>query len=321
MRVTTAGQTQTIIARLQNAQQRLADAQRKVTTGLKVEKLSDDPTSGAAIMQAGAGLRGVAQYTRNVDRLKTSLDVEDSVLQQLGDLTARARELGVTANSATANATSRAASASELRQLLGQAVSLGNTKIGDTYVFGGLSNDGRAPFDVDAPQWVPTDAPAAGAPPGTPDTPRFPTGEATVEAGAGGQRLAGAHDGTTVFLGRAADGTPDPGRGIIPALKQMLDALGSGDQSAVASALGTLDSADLGLQATVGDLGARQNHADTLSAGLAALGGTLTQQKSDLSEADAEQSITEMLARQTAYQAAMLASSKVMGVSLADYLR
>jgi flagellin-like hook-associated protein FlgL len=34
-----------------------------------------------------------------------------------------------------------------------------------------------------------------------------------------------------------------------------------------------------------------------------------------------EQAITEMMQRQMAYQAAMLASSKVMGLSLADYIR
>ena len=34
-----------------------------------------------------------------------------------------------------------------------------------------------------------------------------------------------------------------------------------------------------------------------------------------------EKAITEMVARQTAYQAAMLASSRVMGLSLTEYLR
>jgi len=38
-------------------------------------------------------------------------------------------------------------------------------------------------------------------------------------------------------------------------------------------------------------------------------------------EVDAAEAFTEAVARQTAYQAAMLASSRVMGLSLADYLR
>jgi flagellar hook-associated protein 3 FlgL len=146
-------------------------------------------------------------------------------------------------------------------------------------------------------------------------------GERAVEAGAGGQRLVGPHDGTSIFLGRAPDGSPDPSVGLLPALRAMAAALETGTQGDVADALGALQTAEAGLQATVGDVGARQNHADTLSGGLAALQETLERHKSDLSEVDAEQAVTEMLARQTAYQAAMLASSKVMGTSLADYLR
>jgi flagellar assembly factor FliW len=60
-------------------------------------------------------------------------------------------------------------------------------------------------------------------------------------------------------------------------------------------------------------VGARQNQADTIKTGLQAIEATLTQQKSDLSELDAERAITEMLARQTAYQSAMLASSRSWG--------
>lgn len=321
MRVTTAGQTHSIITRLQTASRRLEEAQRRAITGKKSETLSEDPTVGSAVMQSAAGLRGVTQYQRNVDRVRTSLDAADAVLQQLGEITARARELGVAANSATSNAQARAASAREVHALLGQAVALGNTRLGDGYLFGGASNDGRPPFTRDATPWVPADPPPAGSPPGTPDVPRFPTGALEVEAGAGGQRLLGAHDGTSVFLGRAPDGTPDPAAGVLPALRALLDALEGGQQADVATALGTLERADAGLQATVGEVGARQNHADTLAGGLAALQETLARQQSELSEVDAEQAITEMAARQTAYQAAMLASSKVLAVSLADYLR
>jgi flagellin-like hook-associated protein FlgL len=55
--------------------------------------------------------------------------------------------------------------------------------------------------------------------------------------------------------------------------------------------------------------------------GIDALTASLAEQKSGLAEVDMEQAITEMLARQTAYQSAMLASSKVMGLSLTDYIR
>jgi flagellar hook-associated protein 3 FlgL len=317
MRVTTAGQTQATITRLMDAQRRLAEAQQRATSGLRVEKVSDDPTSASAIMQAGSGVRAVAQYARNVDRVSASLDAEDSALQQVTDLLTRAKELGVGANSASADGNARAAAAAEVRALLAQAVSVANTKVGDDYLFGGLNSDGRPPFDPDGALFVPADPPPAGSPPGAPPVPRFPAGTRIVEAGAGGQRAQGAHDGTTVFLG----GAPGGSTGVLPALRQLEAALTGGDQTQLGAALGALDAAFTGLQTTVGEVGARQNQADALKTGLAALDATLAQQKSGLSEVDAEQAITEMISRQTAYQAAMLASSRVMGMSLADYLR
>ncbi len=316
MRVTTAGQTRAIIARLLDSQSKLADAQQRATSGLKVAKMSDDPTAASAIVRDSAALRGVAQYTRNVQGVTASLNVEDGALQQVNDLLDRAKELGIAANTSTATPNSRAAAAAEVQQLLSQAIALGNTKNGDEYVFGGTSNDGRQPFDATSTSFVPSDTPAGG---GTP-VPRFPTGVRAVDVGGGGQTLDGTHDGTSVFLAYT-NGVPDPTRGVLPALRQLQQALTAPDPTTqIGAALSAIDDASNRTQVRVGELGARQNQADLVGTGLNALQTSLTQHKSDLSEIDAEQAITETLARQTAYQSAMLASSKVMGLSLTEYL-
>ena len=316
MRVTTAGQTQAIIARLLESQSQLAAAQDRATTGLKVSKMSDDPTSASTIVRDSAALRGITQYTRNVQGVTASLNAEDSALQQLNDLMNRAKEVGVEVNTATATPTARAAAAAEVQQLFTQAVAVANTKVGNEYVFGGTNNDGRQPFDASSATFVPSDTPTVGGP----SVPRYPTGVRTIEVGAGGQTLAGAHDGTSVFLGYT-NGAPDATRGVLPALKQLAAALGGTDASQIGGAITTLDTAFDQTQIHVGELGARQNQTDSVGTGLTALQSTLTQQKSDLSEVDTAQAYTEMVARQTAYQTAMLASSKVMGHSLTDYLR
>ncbi|HEY0777248.1 MAG TPA: flagellin [Gemmatirosa sp.] len=317
MRVTSAGQTQAIIARLLDSSSKLADAQDQVTSGLKVSKMSDDPTSASLIVRDSATLRGIDQYSRNATSAGTALDAEDSVTQQLTDLLNRAKELGVGANSATTTASERAASAAEVQQLLSQAVSLGNTKVGNTYLFGGTSNDGREPFDQSQPNFVPTDPATT---PGGAAVPRYPVGQLSIDVGAGGQTVTGAHDGTTIFFG-TTNGAPDSTKGVLPALQQLQKALTDPDPSKIGGAITSLDTAFDTLQVHVGELGARQNQVDAVKTGLTALQSTVTQQKSDLSDVDTAQAYTEMVARQTAYQTAMLASSKVMGLSLTDYLR
>ncbi|GJG86626.1 flagellar hook-associated protein 3 [Gemmatimonadetes bacterium T265] len=317
MRVTTAGQTQAIIARLLDTSSKLAEAQDQVTTGLKVSKMSDDPTSASLVVRDSAALRGIDQYTRNATTTGTALAAEDSVTQQLSDLLNRAKELGVGANSSTASASARAASAAEVQQLLDQAVSLGNTKVGNTYLFGGTNNDGREPFDATQSNFVPTDPSTT---PGGAPVPRYPQGQLSVDVGAGGQTVTGAHDGTTLFLD-TTNGAPNSSKGVLPALQQLQQALAGSNTSAIAGALTAIDTASDTLQVHVGELGARQDQVDAVKTGLTALQTTLTQQKSDLSEVDTAQAYTEMVARQTAYQTAMLASSKVMGLSLTDYLK
>ena len=317
MRVTTAGQTQAIIARLLDTSSKLADASDQVTSGLKVSKMSDDPTSASLIVRDNATLRGIDQYTRNATSTGTALDAEDTVTQQLNDLLNRAKQLGVGANSATTTPSERAASAAEVQQLLAQAVSLGNTKVGNTYLFGGTTNDGREPFDPSQPAFVPTDpATTAG---GTP-TPHYPVGQLSIDVGAGGQTVTGAHDGTSIFLG-TTNGAPDSTKGVLPALQQLQQALAGSDPSKIGAALTSLDTAFDTLQVHIGELGARQNQVDAVKTGLTGLQSSVTQQQSDLRDVDTAQAYTEMVARQTAYQAAMMASSKVMGLSLTDYLK
>lgn len=312
MRVTTAGQTTVIIQRLLDSQRKLSDAQQRAASGLKVEKMSDDPTAGSSIMQTSTSLRGIEQYTRNVEGVQSRLDAEDSALSQLSDLLSRARELSVANTGSNSTAATRKAAASEVRALYDQAALLGNQKLGDDYLFGGTNVAAQAPFATFANVGAP---PVAGGDPRVAaldgnGNPIVPAGERLVEVAAG-QTIRGVHDGTAVFASS----------GALKGLWQLATALENDDTAGITTAQQTLTDGHANVQAWVGDLGARQNQADAVKSSLEALNASATQYKSDLSEVDMEQAITEMLARQTAYQSAMLASSKVMGMSLTQYLR
>jgi flagellar hook-associated protein 3 FlgL len=314
VRVSNALVTRSITSRLQEAQRALLDAQQRATTGRRVNVVSDDPPAGAAVMQLGGALRALEQYGRNVGAVRTRLDAEDAALGQLTDLLTRARELGIAANSDTVGVDERRVLGLEVRQLVEQAVALGNTRVGDEYLFGGHAAD-RPPFDPALAGQTPPFAVLDGL--GAP----LARGERRVEVAAG-QTVRGAHAGATVFVDT----------GVLGGLRALADALDPGgatpprplpaDQRGdVAAALTALDAAFSAVQGHVGEVGARQNQADAVAAGVEALRATYTQQRSDLAEVDMEQALTDMVQRQTAYQAALLASSRIMGLSLADYLR
>jgi flagellar hook-associated protein 3 FlgL len=75
------------------------------------------------------------------------------------------------------------------------------------------------------------------------------------------------------------------------------------------------------VQAQLGDVGARANRLEMAASNIAVLENNLTTYKSELSEIDVEAAFTELVSRQTAYQAAMLATSRISGMSLTEYLR
>ena len=304
MRVTNALVSRSITRRLLENQRLLAESQERVATGKKVRKMSDDPTAGSAIMQTSGQLRAIEQYRRNVNAIGSRVDAEESALDQITQLMTRAKELGIGQLGATANAASRDAAAAEVRQLFGQALQIGNQRFGDEYLFGGNTAQDHAPFDPTqlntVPRFVTLDAGIA----------ELPVGVRVVEAGPG-QVVAGPHDGKTVFVDTR----------VLDALHDLGTALDANDETALTSAMVALDASFTGVQTLVGETGARQNQVDTIRTQLDALEQNLDLYRSGLSEVDMEQAITEMVGRQTAYQAAMLASSKVLGLSLTDYLR
>ena len=118
------------------------------------------------------------------------------------------------------------------------------------------------------------------------------------------------HNGTKVFLDT----------NVLGALHQLSTALGTGDVTGIQTSLTALDSAHDALQNLIGDVGARASQLEVTSNNLVALDTQLRTFKSVVEDVDMEKAVTDLVSRQNAYQAAMLATSRVMGLSLADYL-
>jgi flagellar hook-associated protein 3 FlgL len=71
----------------------------------------------------------------------------------------------------------------------------------------------------------------------------------------------------------------------------------------------------------LGDVGAVARQLEIATANTDALDNALQTFTSDLRDVDLEKAATELITRQTAYQSALLATSRIIGLSLADYIR
>ncbi|MHB1298119.1 MAG: flagellin N-terminal helical domain-containing protein [Gemmatimonadaceae bacterium] len=301
MRVTNHYSTLRAIRALADSRSHLDDALERIASGSRLSAASDDPTAALGVMQDESQMRARTQYERNIGAATSRVTMEDSVLDRLSHLLTRAKELGISQASDTATIATRQSTAIEANQLLADAVQLAGTRFEDEFLFGGLQSTTR-PYTVDTSAPTYTFAVAA--------TP--PAGARAVEIAAG-QRLTATHDGVQVF----GDATSGP----LASLQALAAALASGDRTAVAAAIPALDDAMARTQGLVAETGARANQLQSVAATHRAMALDLDAAISAASAVDIKEAITELTARQTAFEAAMAAVARISGLSLSDYMR
>lgn len=270
--------------------ERLEEATRRATTGLRVARPSDDPAAASAILDASSSIRAIEQYTRNISVAGSRLAMEDDVLWQLSDLVARARELGVGQSGETATGATRRGARLEVDGILESVRNLGNTRLGEAWVFGG-DEPHRAPFGDD---------------PALP----VPGGDALLEVGPG-RYLPAAHSARTLFQDT----------GVMGALTALSDALEADDGPGIAEALRLLDSAHASVQELVAEVGARTRSLEVTRENLMALDLNLRTHRSDLQEVELDEAFSELIRQQLGYQAALAANARILSLNITDYLR
>lgn len=297
MRITNGIIQQMSMTNLQKNMREMHRAQQEVTTGRKLVNASDDPSGASSSMITRSSIRALEQYRRNVDVANSRTVAEETVLDQLSDVLIRARELAVAYGSDNVSADQRIKAALELEELLKETVSLANTKYGTDYLFAGTGAN-SAPYQTAV---VGTDLHY---------TTTSPTGSVQIEVSSNNSVPAN-YSGVEVF----------EDTGLLDSLRDLAIAFKTGDGAAIRTAAGATDNAFDELQALVSAVGARGSSLRMTGANLDALKAGLQVLKSDVEDAELEESITKLMGRQSSYQAALMTTSRVIGMTLADYLR
>ncbi len=300
MRVTSNLQVRDQLNALQTTARALAAAQLRLTTGKKLQTGSDDPVGARDVMVADGRLRAITQYRRGLESARARIAVQDNVLDQVSKLLTRAQELAVATATDTVDAAQRQTVAAEADELLNQLTALANTKVENDYLFGG-HRVSEAPFTLTG-SGATVDYTTTGA-----------TGDRPVEIDAG-RVFVPTDDGATLFLDT----------GVMDAMRDLVQELhrpATSGHATLRAAGRALTSAFDRVQERIGSLGARSGTLDLVAANLDAFEGSLTAQRSAILDVDVEQAAVDLVSRQNAYQSALLASSKVLGLNLSDYLR
>jgi flagellin-like hook-associated protein FlgL len=123
--------------------QQVTDIEKKISTQKNINTPSDDPIVFARSVEYDSQLSLGTQFSDNLQRLKTLVGMYDS---SLSNIDSQLETLGqMAAGYDTADTSLRQSYVEELGGIIEHLVTVGNTKLGNTYIFGGQQAD-SAPF-------------------------------------------------------------------------------------------------------------------------------------------------------------------------------
>ncbi|GAB7041817.1 MULTISPECIES: flagellar hook-associated protein FlgL [Catenuloplanes] len=296
LRVTDGAITNRVLANLQGNLTRVGNLQEQLSSGKQISRPSDSPTGTVSAMQLRGESRAVQQYTRNASDGLGWLGVIDTALTSSLSQTGKVRELVLQGMSAGTASTpdAREALAAEVENLRKSLIGVANTKYLDRPVFGGTTTGERA-FDGNG-QFV------------------GDTGTVMRTVGDNSKVQVDAN-GATVFGANGADSQ------LFTVLESITNNLRGSNTAGLDADLQNLDVAIGTIKTNLADVGARYNRIETSRT---AADDRLLNVKSKLSEIediDLPNTIMQMQLQQTAYQAALQATAKVIQPSLMDFLR
>jgi flagellar hook-associated protein 3 FlgL len=285
-----------VMSGLQTNLSRMGQLQEQLSSGKLISRPSDSPTGTVSAMSLRSEIRSAEQYARNADDGLGWLGTLDGTLTSGLDQVRRVRDLTLQGMSAGTggSAEARSALSVEVRNIRESLIQLGNTKYLNRPVFGGITQGDRA-YEVD----------------GTFRT--GPVGEVRRTVG-DDTSVRVDLDGPTAF---GVDGADDQ---LFTALQSIADNL-TGDPDALTADLVNLDTAIARLQTALSGVGAGYNRVEQMRQNADNRALTLRGQLSDVEDIDLPQTIMDVKLQETAYQAALAATARVIQPSLLDYLR
>jgi flagellar hook-associated protein 3 FlgL len=293
MRVTAGMAQRHVLSDLRRVQERLADAQDRVSSQKRIEKPSDDPLGAERAVRLRSELDTTKAYGTAVDESRSWLDATDSALSSINDIVQTARELTVQAANGATTPSARQSIKVQLDALTEQLKTTLNGAYDGRYIFSGTATD-TPPYDLTS---------------ATPDAYQGDANPVVRQIG----------PGVSVQVNVTAD---DVLSGLLPALRAISTHLQSNDAASLQTT--DLQALDAGLDTLTtarSQVGAVTNRVDAAGQRLDDLHDVTTTYLSNTEDADLPQALTDLSAQQNALSSALKSGATLIQQSLMDFLR
>jgi len=291
---------QSFLTDLGQIQQRLQTAQTELSTGLKINNVSDDPSEIANLWQTNSELDQVQQADTNLGQVQTEVNTAESSVSSAVTLVERAETIGAEGATDTADAATRANLAGELGSILQELVATANTTVQGRYIFAG-DTDQTAPYSIDLSQGSPIGA----------------------YQGSASTRQIQSPDGTTFPVALTAQqifDSPNAQNNVFTSITALMQGLANNNDTAINSSLSDVQTANTYLNQQLefyGTVQDRVSNAQTFGQNYTV---QLQTQLSGIQDANEAEDITNMTQAQTQLQAALQSEAQLPRTTLFDFL-
>ncbi len=299
MRVTQTMLDRNILFSLGRNLEALAELSEQLSTGLKVNTVSDDVPATRQILLLERENERIDAYVRNQESAQRFLALATSSLQDASETLSRVKELAVQAATGTYSDVQRSTIAENVDGLLGSLFAVANSRAEWGYVFAGEATS-TAPFQVTA------------------ETSGYMQSITYQGAPASTEVAVGARSVTELNL-VGSDAFRNDGDlfGTVIALR---DAMWAGDIDEINRLIGELEVAHADVRQSVARLGAQQEHVDVLRGAAEGFKVLNEQFLSDRQDANIAEVAVQYNSMMALLQMVMRLSADVVRPTIFDYL-
>ena len=286
-----------------------AAVQEQATTGLKINRPSDDPLTTVSILASQAEDMQLEMQQNNVDMLTSQLNQSNDAVLQANRLMTRARQLALDAANSTNDSTNRKLMVNEVDRLLEQMLSTANTSVDGRYLFGGTAT-AKAPFVVTARD---TDNRI------TAIAYQGSENRAFVRVGRD-EQISTLYQGDQVFM--------RPGQNVFEQLiglrEELMNTAGMSEadlNAALTARVGGIETVQQRLLDTAGEMSSSLEALQSLKTRLGDIRTLVKSHIGDMQSADMAEVVVNLRTQETLFSNTLAVSARVFNLSLLDYLR
>jgi flagellar hook-associated protein 3 FlgL len=285
--------------------------QQQATTGLKFSLPEDNPSGMSEVLNLQSSSSANQQYLTNITALQNQANNVSGILTSLQALVNQASEIATSADG-TATPTEMSTYATQVGNLIQQAITLGNSQDSQgNYIFGGTAT-GSPPFTAT------TDA----------------NGNVTGVTYSGNSNVNQVEISSGVTVSAQVPGSNTSGSGpaglfvnsatgadLFSHLISLQQDITSGNTAAITSTdLPNVSKDESNVLDQVSANGVLLSRLQATSSLATQQGNNIATQVSGLTDADLATTITHLQQTETAFEAALESSSRVMAISLVDFM-